>query len=157
MPKKLCSFGGCHRIVKGSEKYCEEHKIIADARRKQYFKHRRLNMNFEESKLDRFYSTKKWEKVRDVIRIKQLGFDVYDYMTKGIIKYAQRYHHIVELRKDFDRGLDINNIIGLTERNHQVIHGLYNKSEQSKRETQELLFKILDDFYKQISNNTSRG
>lgn len=157
MPKKLCNFSGCHNIIAGNEKYCDEHKIVMDQYRKQKFKHRRSKMNFIENKLDRFYSTKNWEKIKDIVKIKQFKFDIYDYMTKGIINYAQRYHHIIELREDFQRGLDPSNIIGLTERNHQIIHGLYNKNEQIKKETQTFLFKILEDFYKQISNNTPGG
>ena len=87
-----------------------------------------------------FYCSKEWLTLRPVIFSKTNYIDIYLYYTKGIISQADTIHHIVEIKEDWSRRLDITNLIPLTEKSHRTIHKLYNSNKAS---TQQLLFDLL--------------
>ena len=75
-----------------------------------------------------------------MILSKANGLDLYEYYINHKIIKADTVHHIVEIREDDTRALDITNLIPLSSSNHGKIHKMYFKK---KKETQEMLFNIL--------------
>lgn len=56
-------------------------------------------------------------------------------------------HHIEELKDNKKRGLDINNLIWISDKTHNHIHSEYDKSVESKKDMQNKLFDILNKYY----------
>ena len=74
------------------------------------------------------------------------GIDVYLYMTSGEIKAADTVHHITPLKEDWDRRLDLENLMSLHHDTHSMIEVEYKKN---KPEMIEKLRKMLRDYRKQ--------
>lgn len=71
---------------------------------------------------------------------KYMGLDLYEYYINKQIVYAEAVHHIVELSEDWERRLDVGNLIPLTAGNHSMIHKLYQKD---KKKAQQMLIGLL--------------
>lgn len=134
MPKKLCSFGGCHTIIAGTEKYCEEHKKVVEEKEKE--RHRIYKSKRTDKKYQSFYTSKEWIQLRDFINIKYKGMCLWSYYIEHTIIPAATVHHIVEVKDDWHLRLDIYNCIPLSEAIHQKIHRMY---ESDKEDTQKAL------------------
>ena len=61
-----------------------------------------------------------------------------------------REKYIEELKDNWGRRLDRDNIIYLTESNHQLIHKLYRESPKKKKETMQLLFELVERYKKEF-------
>ncbi|OSA88820.1 UNVERIFIED_ORG: hypothetical protein B2H93_17300 [Clostridium botulinum] len=120
------------RILEGTKCDCLK------ARHKEY-KHYRTD-----KKEQSFYSSKEWLPIKEKAKALYDGIDIYSYYVLNKLEYGQTMHHIEELKDNWDRRLDINNLIYLTESNHQIIHKLY--KEGKKKETMELLFYLIEKF-----------
>lgn len=120
------------RILEGTKCDClkERHKE---------YKHYRTD-----KKEQCFYSSKEWLPIKEKAKALYDGIDIYSYYVLNKLEYGQTMHHIEELKDNWDRRLDINNSIYLTESNHQIIHKLY--KEGKKKETMELLFYLIEKF-----------
>ncbi|AJA49540.1 hypothetical protein CPAST_c34790 [Clostridium pasteurianum DSM 525 = ATCC 6013] len=118
------------------------------AKKKEYYnKYRKNRTDIKEQK---FYRSDSWIRIKDSVKARQLGMDIYEYMTTGLVIQAEMYHHIVEVKDDWNKRLDSDNLIGLTKGNHVYIHSLYNKDEDIRKQTQKILFNMLDKFYKKF-------
>ena len=123
MLKKLCSYPGCHKVVEAGVKYCDRHK---NTDREKYREYKRKRMeNEEEARRQQFYNSKAWEGFRANQEAAQLGVDIFEYYTTGIVITAEQYHHIEEVTEAWHRRLDRDNVIGLSEANHRRIHKEY--------------------------------
>lgn len=134
---KRCSRCG-KRLLEGTK--CECIKL----RHKEYKKYR------NDSKEQSFYSSDAWIKLRATLKDRYKKLDIYSYYILNKIEYGQTMHHIEELKDNWSRRLDKDNVIYLTESNHQMIHKLYKESEGKKQETMELLFKLIDRYKKEF-------
>ncbi|WP_242845741.1 hypothetical protein [Clostridium novyi] len=147
--KKICS--RCGRVeIDYNEKYCKKCLRISNKEQKESYKeykNRRMK-DTEERKRQKFYNSKAWISCRDNIKKHQLGLDLIEW-SKGKTVDADTYHHIVELKEDYDKRLDKDNIIGLTQSNHLKVHSLMDNSERDKRKIQEFLRKLLEQFEKE--------
>lgn len=108
-------------------------------RRREYNK-QRYNYN---AKSERFYHSSKWKLVRSRAIIKYYSMDIYEYFTTGRVVEGKIMHHIVEVKDDFNKADDINNLIYLTDSNHKKIHALYEKGEVEKKKIQEELTRYI--------------
>lgn len=149
---KLCSRTGCSQIVPMGVPYCDIHQQEYEERKMKRYKEydSKRKQNEEELKYVKFYHSKEWEKCREYVKQKQNGLDLYSYFVLKKVEYAYVYHHIVELRDDFKRALDVNNIIGLSGSNHRLIHEIY--KTHKKEEVQRLLFELVEKYYL-LNNN----
>lgn len=93
-------------------------------------------------KTDKFYKTTSWDKVREVVLNECNNIDLYHLYCTGRIVPAVHIHHIIPLREDRDKGLNLDNLFALSKESHEEIEALYNKGEKEKRETQILLRNI---------------
>ena len=150
MMLKICSYHGCKKIIKDGLRYCEYHQNKYDKEQKKRYKeykNRRLH-DKEQKRFQTFYNSDSWKRIRELAIQDTLAIDVIDYYKLGIIRQGERVHHIIELNEDFNKRLDRNNLIYLTERNHRIVHNEYNKGNKIKM--QELLIdlklKFMEEF-----------
>ncbi len=93
-----------------------------------------------------FYSSAVWRKKRAEVIRRFHGLDVYSYYVYKRIEYGRTVHHIIPLKEDWNNRLNINNMIYLTERNHQDIHNIMEQGIEEKQKIINLLRKIIDEF-----------
>ena len=87
---------------------------------------------------DREYRNKK------LCKLQANGLDMYELEVNGKIVKGTLSHHIEELEDNKDRALDITNLIWVSEKTHNYIHSVYNKSKEDKNKLKALLFKIIN-------------
>lgn len=111
MPTKalhLCNKGGCTRLTR--ERYCSIHQG----------EYNRYNKERTDREYTDFYKSKEWLVVRAIA----LARDRYQCVmcrNKGIITKATMVHHIVPVKKDWNKRLDINNLMSLCDACHNGI------------------------------------
>ncbi|EOU1580044.1 hypothetical protein QYB23_002907 [Clostridium perfringens] len=147
---KQCSWHGCTRILNDGIKYCNYHQKKVDEEEKKRYREyaNRRRQDKEQKKYQNFYSSKEWELGKQGAIRDTLAIDVIDYYKLNRITQGERVHHIIELSDDFDKRLNKDNLIYLTERNHRIVHREYNNGNKAKM--QELLFdlkaRFMDEF-----------
>jgi len=131
--KKLCR---CGEIVNYTEKYCKKCSKKVEQKNKESYKEYKRNR--KDKKEQAFYISKEWIRVRDKVKDKYKGLCLYSYYILGEIKFVDYVHHIVELKEDWDKRLNIDNLIPCCDSVHKIIHNAYNKSNKHKKYMQEL-------------------
>ena len=139
---KYCNYAGCSNKVPYGVKYCDEH---SNEDKKRYIDYRNRR---DDKKEQQFYSSKQWRDFREYISKKQFGLDLIEWY-KGNVVSAEVYHHIIEIKDNWDLRIDELNLIGLTQENHMKIHKLMDKSNKDKEEVIKMLKDILEKFYKE--------
>lgn len=145
---QLCRWTGCTKVIRGEAKYCSKHQDIHDEAEKA--RHTEYRLKRTDKREQDFYNTSEWKRIRDAARSMQNGVDVFSYYILGKVEEAETYHHIIEIKEDWTRRLDVDNLIGLTESNHQRIHKLYNKSIRDKKQIKKLLFNLVQRYYEEF-------
>lgn len=128
MLSKVCSRCG-KRIPLASECSCMKRL------KSKVNNHRKYNEDVK-----KFYSTKEWNDARDLCIARCHGIDLYSFFVLNRIEYGEVVHHIVPIVDDYSKRLNADNLIFLTERNHKLIHSLY---ENSYDKTVNLLKRLL--------------
>lgn len=106
-------------------------------RHKEYNKYSRNKVSSE------FYDSVNWKRMREYIKNKYDGIDVYAYVLFGQVEQATLVHHIVEIEDDKSQALVERNLIPVSVSSHNLIHQAYNESESSKRAMQTTLYECL--------------
>lgn len=106
-------------------------------RHKEYNKYSRNKVSSE------FYDSVNWKRMREYIKNKYDGIDVYAYVLFGQVEQATLVHHIVEIEDDKSQALVERNLIPVSISSHNLIHQAYNESEASKRAMQATLYECL--------------
>lgn len=140
MLKKVCNYVGCDCLIDYTDKYCTKHKDTDKEKYKEYKKNR------TDLKEQKFYCSKDWLDKRDKTRKFYYGMDIVEYYMTGNVVIGDTVHHIIELKDDWTKRLDLSNLIYLTESNHQRVHGIMEKSEQDKINMQKKLLELRDKF-----------
>ncbi len=133
--KKTCT---CGKIIDYSQQCCDECKVKYEQYKAQRYKH--YDKNIRSKDTTAFYNSTEWEKARAEALRKYKGLDLWEYYINKKIVYADTAHHIIELKDDWSRRLDISNLFPLSSSNHSMIHKLYKKDKQG---TQKLLFELI--------------
>lgn len=133
----LVKYCRCGNKIPQQDKWCDRCKCYYDKQQAKY------NKKYDTTKRTNaeFYNSKAWKDVRGYVLVMTTGIDLYDYYIKHAITKADTVHHIVELKEDYNKGLDIDNLIPLSSKNHKRIHLMYLKN---KKETQRMLFEVLE-------------
>ena len=143
MVKKICKFRGCNNLIDKPKKYCEEHKFKEMEnlrfRNKLYDEERKATREWK------FYKSKNWKKIRDLVLIKSYGLDIYELKINNKFLKANVVHHIKEVKEAWDERLDLDNLIPLNEKTHNKIHAIYNSNLHEKIKLQEKLKEILKE------------
>lgn len=158
---RLCS--RCGKRVVAPNIYCDKCKKIIDKENRKRYKdyNNKRYSNKEERKYINFYSSMKWITIRDSIRLRDCGICLicwYRLCNGGSAvtrednnTCASDYvHHIVELRDDYNKGLDSNNLISVCSYHHGLIHREYDKGNKlaMQEELRKILKWFIEMFYK---------
>lgn len=131
---KRCSRCG-QRILSGTSCTC------VNRRHQEYDRYSR------DRKAREFYNSKEWICVRKKTLELDEGIDVYVFMTKGEVLFADTVHHIFPLKDDWSKRLDQNNLMSLNHNTHSIIEQKY---KENKAEMEEILKEILIQYRSQI-------
>ena len=124
---KRCSRCG-KRIPSGSTCLCVKQR------------HREYDRYSRDQRSRHFYNSKEWESGRTAALEVDDGIDVYMFMTEGIVIAADMVHHIVPLKDDWDKRIDIDNMMSLSSDTHSMIEQMYKKNKAEMiRKLQEML------------------
>ena len=115
---KICSRCG-KRIPEGTTCPCQ--KIRKAESDKHYDKYQR------DQKSTEFYKSGVWQLTRQRVLNMDQHLDVYEYMMHGRVVIADTVHHIVPLKEDWNRRLDISNLMSLNHDTHSQIERDYEK------------------------------
>lgn len=73
-------------------------------------------------KSDAFYHSNDWTVAREMAKEYYHGLDIIELFENDKIVHGKTVHHIVPIKDDWNMRLDKDNLIYLTESNHQLIH-----------------------------------
>lgn len=103
-------------------------------------RHREYDRYSRDQRSRSFYNSKEWEMGRAAALDADGGIDVYLYMTDGIIVVADTVHHIIPIRDDWSKKLDVDNMMSLSSDTHSMIEQMYKKNKgEMIRKLQEIL------------------
>jgi len=111
MPSKaihLCNKPGCQSLTR--ERYCVSH----------HQEYHRYNEERTDKELVRFYYSKEWQRVRELV-LQRDNYLCVRCRQAGIIKPAEMVHHIVPLKIDYTKRLEIDNLESLCEACHNKV------------------------------------
>ena len=115
-PLKPCRRPGCSNLTRNKGGYCDEHTHVpknkVNERKKHYDVYKR------DKRYSDFYNSPEWTRVRKYILILYNGIDIYAYYIQNKIVIANTVHHIIELRDDWEKRLDVDNLFPLSDDNH---------------------------------------
>lgn len=137
---RKCTVCGC-KIPQYTLCPCEQKKRLDNYRD---YHQRRIQDEAEKERVT-FYQSDEWEQCRNAVASHQFNLDLYEW-SKGEVIQADLYHHVIEVRDSTEDRIDIHNIIGLTQGNHNKIHAYMNKGFKQKRDMQNKLMDILERF-----------
>lgn len=120
---KYCNRTGCNRLVPQGVKYCAAHTINKTAENKQ--RHKEYDAHCRNQKAKEFYNSAEWKATRARVLARDSNIDIYLYIMEGRIVPADTVHHIVELREDYSKRLDIDNLVSISEATHSMISKAY--------------------------------
>lgn len=141
----MCNYVGCNSLIKYKEKYCEKHAHIEAEKKKDRHKH--YDAHRKDDKFWKFYRSKEWLKVREIILRRFYYIDIYAYFIDEEIIRANTCHHIIEIKEDWSKRLSLINLFPCSEGSHAKIHKLY---EKDKEGTQQLLRELLRRWSKEV-------
>lgn len=124
MPKralKPCKKIGCNKLTRDKTGYCEEHKVLAEQNKKErnkyYDEHVR---NKRDKKYRDFYHSKEWERVRQRALVRDKGLCQHC-IKENKITMADMVHHIIPIKDDWSKRLDLDNLVSLCHTCHNKI------------------------------------
>jgi hypothetical protein len=94
-------------------------------------RHREYDRLSRNRKSAAFYKSSKWHRARDRALELDGGLDVWLYMTEGKVVAADTVHHIVQLKDDWSKALDISNLMSLHHDTHSMIESMYRQDKEA--------------------------
>ena len=136
----LYKFCKCGKKIEYSLKMCKECADKEDSRIKERYKDYRRRR--ADKDIQTFYASKEWKIARDKAKIRdnyvcKLCWD------KKVFKFAEVVHHICEVKEDFNKRLELDNLICLCNCCHKEVHDEYKKNKDSKNKMQEKLKSLI--------------
>lgn len=136
---KMCT--RCHTIIDRNKRMCdkclEKAERIEKNRMKQYDRERANNKEVK------FYNSKEWKGTRFSVLDRDTYKCIVCYKKEKRIVKADAIHHIEEIKENWDRRVDKDNLICVCDTCHKNIHAAYNRDKQTKIKIQEQLFELL--------------
>lgn len=118
MLKKICR---CGKLIEYHIKLCDECSSKAEEKRKQSNNYYKSRVKERDGKYNKFYNSSEWEKVRQVAIVRDHAL-CQDCLKKEEIEPYSTVHHIIPVKDNWYKRLDINNLICLCESCHQKRH-----------------------------------
>lgn len=92
-------------------------------------RHREYDRYSRDRRRKQFYDSKEWSLSRSAAMEADGGIDVYLFMTEGKIEAADTVHHIIPLQDEWQKRLDIDNLMSLRHDTHSMIEKMYKKDK----------------------------
>ena len=109
--KKPCNYPGCISLV--TERFCSNHK---QQHNKEYDRYSR------ETSIVKFYHSAAWKRVRQLVLIRD-NYLCQHCLNNNSITPADMVHHIEEVKQDWNKRLELSNLISLCNSCHNKVHG----------------------------------
>jgi hypothetical protein len=152
MLKHLCPYQGCKEIIPITQSYCDVHSKTEANRQGEYDKSIRYT---KDKKYHDFYLSKEWKAMKPYIARKYKGLCLYSYYIDHKIVQADMIHHIEELKENWDKRLDEENLFPLSNSAHSKISVIY-KDKVKREQMQRLLSELLDRWKEEFGNEGYR-
>ena len=140
---KKCNYYNCNKLVDYNVKYCELHKDTDKERYKEY------KANRTDQKEQGFYGSKEWKIAREKAIHFAFGLDLIELYLNNEIDEGETVHHIIPIKTDWNKRLDINNLFYLTQENHCKVHSLMNESKENEKYIINMLMQLKERFRKE--------
>lgn len=143
-----CKARGCKELTRDISGYCESHMHIAEEKKveRNRFYDKQVRHKRDKRYTD-FYHSDEWEFVRADLLSDYNELDLYAYYIENKVVKANIAHHIEELKDNWDKRLDKENLFPVSDNSHRQIHMMYKKD---KEDTQDLLRSLLKKWNKQF-------
>lgn len=142
MIKKFCK---CGKIISQELKMCTECQTKYDLKiNKEINKaaYKKYKANRKDLKEQRFYSSSEWIFTRDVVKQRDHGFCKLC-ESKNTLSFVDSVHHIEEIKDNWSKRTNMDNLICLCDRCHYYVHKKYNKSITDKKMMQDKLRELV--------------
>ena len=110
---------GCPSLVTHRQRVCPSCQTYVDQQRAEVQKY--YDQFVRDPKLVAFYNSRAWISARDAVLVRDHALCRICF-RKGELTQALIVHHIVEVRKDWSRRLDLGNLISVCQACHNRIH-----------------------------------
>lgn len=114
-------------------------------------RHKEYNTFRTDTKEQKLYWSDDWDKAKAAAVWQCCGVDLYSFYVKKKLETGQTVHHIIPLKDNWERRLDLGNLIYLTEENHQYVHKKMKESEEEKEKIIVFLFDLKKRFNQEFS------
>ncbi|MCY7676779.1 HNH endonuclease [Bacillus safensis] len=118
MPLRICASPRCSSLTRG--RYCDSHQKHQQEETKHYNKHSRNKT------ITSFYKSTDWKRTRELVLLRDNHL-CQRCLRKNRFIPADMVHHIVEVKRDWHKRLDISNLESLCNACHNKVHGNRNK------------------------------
>lgn len=115
--KKPCAYPRCKNLTDGH--FCLEHQDRAKADKRS--RDRYYDEFIRDKQIANFYKSKSWLTTRQLVLMRD-NYLCQFCLREKVIRYADCVHHIVEIKDDRSKRLDLNNLISLCYTCHNRIH-----------------------------------
>lgn len=132
---KFCK---CGKKIPQSIQRCSECEAKLGYRKRESYKDYKSKRT--DTKEQRFYNNnnKDWTITRQAVINRDDGLCLLC-EENNKHNYVDEVHHIIELKEDWSRRYDMNNLVSLCKRCHFYVHKKYRQDSKSKKEMQEKL------------------
>lgn len=115
-PKRPCAEPGCNELTRNT--YCKSHLENAQkiAQENSYKK--------RDKKSQSLYNSYEWQKLRQ-LAMKRDNYLCQSCLREGVLASADVVHHLVEVRDDWSKRLDLDNLESVCHGCHNVEHKAY--------------------------------
>lgn len=117
MPSRKCNSPRCRKYIDYREVYCEEHK---KEKNNEYNKQIRNASDFDKE-VSKFYKSANWKKTRDIKITRDPLCE--SCLRNGHVKQAEIIHHLKEVRDDWSKRFEIDNLESVCRSCHNQLHG----------------------------------
>ena len=119
MPKKICRGKNCKNLVPMNGKYCPEcAKGVAIEKQE---KNKRYDHKVRDPKLVKFYHSSEWQRIRNAALIRDNRL-CQECLEHNVIKSAEIVHHIIEIKDDWSKRLQLDNCESVCKSCHNKLH-----------------------------------
>lgn len=125
IPKKKCLKINCNELINFTDSYCEKHKDLNKKSNRDYERYR----NERDKTYIQFYQRRQWKNTRKSVML-EYDWLCQECLKEGYYNQADVVDHIIELKDDWSKRLDKDNLIPLCHEHHNK----KTKEEQKRRQ-----------------------
>ena len=126
---KRCDMPGCNKLAPQGVRHCPAHAMGKTEENRR--RHKEYDAHCRNKEAKAFYNSAGWKAARAKALARDAGIDVYLYVRERRAVPADTVHHIVELKEDYSKRMEMENLISVSEATHSMISAAY-KDEVKK-------------------------